>query len=145
MTRDDIVAEARRYLNVPYHRKGRSLQGLDCLGLLVMVGRHFEVPHIDEQDYSDWPHSDHVIIKKLGQYLTPMSPTLPMSQWPGLVGIFAERRLPGHAGIFSFLRDRVHLIHARVFPSAVMEECWDQVPHSEIRLIGLFAFPGMVD
>lgn len=145
MTRAEIITEARRYLGVRYQKKGRSERGLDCLGLLVMLGRTFDVPHTDAQDYSDWPRSDHLILHTLDRYLIRQSPLTPPALWPGLVGVFAERRLPGHTGVFSERDRRVYLIHARINPPCVIEECWDQVPRHELRLIGLYAFPGMTD
>lgn len=141
MTRDDIVTEARRWLRTPYRKRGRDVKGIDCLGLLVMIGRHFEIPHTDEQDYSDWPRSDLLIVRKLAQYLVRVPPTL--TPLPGMVGCFAERRLPGHCGIFSKMHGEVHLIHARIRPASVVEESWRQMPMHELRLIGLFDFPGV--
>lgn len=38
MTRDQIVAEARRFLGAPWRRHGRSLAGIDCGGLAFCVG-----------------------------------------------------------------------------------------------------------
>lgn len=141
MTGAEIVAEARSWIGVPYRVRGRSRQGIDCLGLLVMIGRHFEIPHVDEQEYSSWPRHDHLILRRLAQHLV----RLPMTETPrpGLVGCFAERTLPGHVGIFSELYGALHLVHARVSPREVCEHAW--LPNSEMRLIGLFAFPGMTD
>jgi cell wall-associated NlpC family hydrolase len=140
MTRDEVVAEARRWLFVPYRKRGRTKYGLDCIGFLVVVGRAFAVPHKDEFEYSDWPQQDHMILRKLEQYLDPLPPD---TAKPGAIGVFAEARLPGHVGIFSMKHDVEHLIHARIRPGVVLEEPWRQVPRRELRLIGLFAFPGL--
>jgi cell wall-associated NlpC family hydrolase len=141
MTRAEIIAETRRWIGTRYVKRGRTEYGLDCLGLLVMVGRHFEIPHTDEQHYSDWPRGDLLILTRLSQYLRKLPPSTPLLA--GMVGVFAERRLPGHAGIFSELHGQTHLIHARIHPGKVIEECWGQVPNREFRLIGLFDFPGV--
>jgi len=139
MTREDVQAEARKWLDVPYRKRGRSSGGIDCIGLLVVVGRAFAVPH-EEHEYSDWPNPDHMALRVLGRYLTPLPPSTPL---PGLVGVFAERRLPGHIGFFTEKHGAPHLLHARIRPGVVSEESWSQVPHGELRLIGLFGFPGL--
>lgn len=140
MTREEVQAEARKWVRTPYRQQGRSARGLDCIGFLVVVGRAFNVPHQDECEYSNWPQQDHVILRKLALYLDRLPPSTDL---PGTIGVFAERRLPGHVGIFSLRNDRVHLVHARMVPRMVVEECWAQVPRSELRLIGLFGFPGL--
>lgn len=141
MTRDEIVTEARRWLRTPYRKRGRDEHGIDCLGLLVVIGRKFEIPHTDEQDYSDWPRHDLRILRTMAKYLLPVPPT--SSPLPGMVGIFAERSLPGHSGIFSQRHGQPYLIHARARPPQVVEECWTQMPMNHLRLIGLFDFPGV--
>lgn len=139
MTRNEIVAEARTWLNVPYRPRGRSRLGIDCLGLLVVVAQHFDVSHEDRQDYKLWPDKDHALIRALGTYLR----TLPMNDapQPGCVGLFCERTLPGHVGIFSLQHDTTHVIHARITPPRVLEQAW--VPGSEMRLIAMFDLPGV--
>jgi hypothetical protein len=141
MTRAEIEAETRRWVGTRYQKRGRANPGLDCLGLLVMVGRHFAIPHTDIQNYSDWPRGDHLILHTLDRFLRRLQPATPLL--PGMVGVFAERRLPGHTGIFSELHGQTHVIHARIYPGKVIEECWGQVPTRELRLIGLFDFPGV--
>lgn len=140
MTREEVYGEARKWLGTPYRQKGRTERGLDCIGFLVVVGQAFNVPHQDDLQYSDWPQQNHLVLRKLGEYLDRLPPSIAL---PGTVGVFAENRLPMHVGIFSEKLGRVHLIHARIVPRKVLEECWDQVPRSELRLIGLFGFPGL--
>lgn len=38
LKREDIVAAARRWLGVPFRHQGRSRQGIDCAGLIELVG-----------------------------------------------------------------------------------------------------------
>jgi hypothetical protein len=142
MTRDDIVAEARRWIGTPYRQKGRSARGLDCLGLLVMLGRAFDIAHVDAQDYSNWPREDLLVLRVLATHLTPLP--IQTERLAGCIGAFAERRLPGHVGVFSEQAGVVHLIHARTAPPMVVEEAWPNIRRTELRLIGLFALPGMV-
>jgi cell wall-associated NlpC family hydrolase len=46
VTRADVVTFGRTWLGVPWVHQGRSRQGVDCAGLLEMIGREFgmEVP-----------------------------------------------------------------------------------------------------
>jgi cell wall-associated NlpC family hydrolase len=140
MTRAEIVEQARCWLRTPYRKCGRDKHGLDCLGLLIMVGRHFNVPHTDTQHYSEWPRTDLLILKKLSQHLVRVPPT--QKPKPGMVGVFAELRLPGHVGIFSELHRTTHVIHARITPRQVVEESWPQLTE-QVRLVALFDFPGV--
>lgn len=140
MTRDDVIAAARRYLGVPYRKRGRSAHGLDCLGLIILIGRDLHVPHEDELDYSIHPSPDFTMLKRLAKYCIQVPPDTPK---PGLIGTFAESRLPGHIGVFSSKYGRDHLIHARIRPGRVIEESWDQIPHHQLRMVAMFAIPGM--
>jgi cell wall-associated NlpC family hydrolase len=140
MTRGEVQAEARKWLRVPYLHRGRTADGLDCIGFLIVVGRAFDIPHEDEHDYSLWPRQDLMILKKLGRFLDAIPPSTAL---PGTIGVFAERRLPGHVGIFSEKHNAVHLIHARISPGCVLEEAWQHMPRNHLRLIGLFGFPGL--
>lgn len=142
MTADEVVAAARGWLDVPYVKRGRERTGVDCLGLGVMVARELGVPHEDQVDYQLSPRADLLILRTLGRFLV-RQPAAPIR--PGLVGCFAERTHPGHIGIFSRKHGRIHLIHARRLPPRVVEESWEMIPRGELRLIGLFAFPGMTD
>lgn len=141
MTRDQVIAEAQSWVRVPFRKGGRSRTGVDCLGLLVVIGRALNVHHVDEPNYSQWPDPRRMLLKKLRQYLIEMPPN---SDLPGLVGAFAEKRLPGHVGIFTRKGGLVHLVHARMPPPhTVVEEDWSKVPAGEFHLLSLFAFPGM--
>ena len=141
MTRDDIQAEARKWLHVKFVQRGRSREGVDCIGLVVMIGRAFNVPYEDITDYSLWPRQDRLLMKKAGEYLPYLPPSTPL---PGTVGMFSERTLPCHVGIFSLKRGAVHLIHARIDPGCVIEEPWQHVPRDRLRLIAVFGWPGLV-
>jgi cell wall-associated NlpC family hydrolase len=143
MTRDQIVAEARKWDGVRYRDQGRSMRGVDCLGLLVMIGRALAVPHVDEPGYKSTPSADLLILRRLSQDLIPIAYT--DTPLPGTVGVFAEARLPGHVGIFTVKHGMLHLVHARMIPARVVEEPWNAVLKDSLRLIGLFAFPGVED
>lgn len=50
-TRHSIVAEARKYIGVPFMHKGRDITGIDCVGLIYMAFYKFiQIP--DPRGYS---------------------------------------------------------------------------------------------
>jgi len=55
--RIDVAAAADKYINVPFRHKGRSRKGVDCLGLLILVGH--DIGYLDKAnityDYSEQP------------------------------------------------------------------------------------------
>lgn len=38
ITRAAVIAEARKWIDVPYHHQGRTKFGADCIGLIVGIG-----------------------------------------------------------------------------------------------------------
>lgn len=140
MSPEDIVLEARSWVGVPYRERGRSRRGVDCLGLLVMLGRSFDVAHEDEAVYTSWPTDERRLAQRLEQYLTPLPPD---AIAPGVIGMFTQTRLPAHVGVFTEKHGVIHLIHARMNPRRVVEEAYAAIPRAELRLSGLFCFPAM--
>jgi len=55
--RQNIIAEARKYLGVKYEYRGRSAAGLDCAGLLYVVFNALIEVGSDFQDYPLYPKS----------------------------------------------------------------------------------------
>jgi hypothetical protein len=143
MTRAEVMAEARRWVNCRYRHKGRSELGVDCIGLLIVVGRAFRVPYEDQQHYTDYPTHERALIAALDAHLERRRIDEP---WDGLIGVFSERRLPAHVGIFSRLHGAQHLVHARLSERKVVEEFYDLDPLTRTyQLIALFAYPGLED
>jgi len=54
-TRQDIIDTARKYLGVRYKHQGRTVYGLDCLGLLVRVAHDLGLSKDDNTDYGPVP------------------------------------------------------------------------------------------
>ena len=144
MTRADVVAEARSWLGVPFRPKGRSRLGVDCIGLLVMIGTRFGVPHEDEQHYTDWPDPQRRMTRTLGRFLVQVGPADP---WDGTIGAFTTHRaLPGHVGVFSTKHGQRHLVHARMSERRVIEEPFDSDPRTRTMLIvARYRFPALED
>jgi hypothetical protein len=109
MTRDDIVREARSWINTPWRHEGRDRHGIDCAGLLVMLARAFNLSHDDIRGYARQPTGTG-FLEHLRRHLDPA----PLDgDLTGLVGIFSQKKFPCHTGIFSYLHGQPHLINAR--------------------------------
>jgi hypothetical protein len=136
-----VVAEARSWLGVSYRQKGRTGNGLDCIGLIVVVGQTLGVEHIDEQHYTDWPDPERRMIYTLDRYLNRTSADEP---WDGTIGVFAQNGLPGHLGFFTTKHGVRHLVHAAMAHRRVLEEPYDNDPVTrKYRLIVRYRFPGL--
>ncbi|HWP59522.1 MAG TPA: hypothetical protein VNL14_16640 [Candidatus Acidoferrales bacterium] len=53
---EEIIAEARTWLEVPWVHQGRSRHGVDCLGLPVNVAHHFRLTDRDYVTYGYTPN-----------------------------------------------------------------------------------------
>ena len=42
-----------KYLGIPYRHRGRSLKGLDCWGLVVLVYKDFGIDILDLKSYRE--------------------------------------------------------------------------------------------
>lgn len=106
MTRADIVSAARAYLGVRYVHQGRSTAGMDCLGLLICVGRDLGfLPHdYDRQDYTHQPSAP-VLLAGMTDRLQPIA--LAEAQ-PGDILVLASAGQPVHVGI----KSDVGIVHA---------------------------------
>lgn len=51
---DDVVAQARQWLGVPFRHQGRSRKGCDCLGLLIGVAAEQGLLARDGQPLTAW-------------------------------------------------------------------------------------------
>ncbi len=142
MTRDEIIAEARRYKTsrngkpARWTHKGRTPMGLDCIGLLVLVGRTFDVPIRDLTDYSNFPDG------RLVEHLTNHLVWRPDAR-PGAVVVLRDGYLPCHVGIIAEMYGKPTLIHASLARRGVCEENFEPKWKSLTR--GFLDFPQVQD
>lgn len=140
MTRQDIIDEARKWLGVPWRHQGRTRRGVDCVGLVVMVGQALNIPHEDRTDYGREP-AEHTLIDHMRKYLSPV-PGLAIN--PGIVAVFRQSRYPCHVGIFSEINGVIHVINSRADARKVIEEPFVDGRHG-LSLLHLLSFPGLDD
>lgn len=138
MKRQEIVTEARRYLGKPWRHRGRSMTGVDCIGLICCVGSAFDVPYEDIDGYSRNPDGrfvDH--IKQFMIYREPQTVIV------GSAVVLRDNHQPCHIGIITEKYGALYLLHASLSKRQVVEEEWDGFWKANFRCA--LDFPGVVD
>lgn len=141
MTRDQIVAEARRYvaLETKWRHIGRSEQACDCIGLVLLVGWSFGLPFKDaKENYRRQPEGEKFVdlIRKQTVLTEP-----PLK--PGMIVVLRESTLPCHVGIIAERHGHLRLIHSTAERGKVWEEDWNR--HWQSRYRCALDFPGVED
>lgn len=113
----DVTTEARKYLGTPFHHQGRLLgKGIDCVGLLVCVGRSLGLMDYDNPTYPRQP-AEGLLLKELDHCMDSI-PVADTEEGDLLVFWFAPRsKLPQHVG---FRTDR-GLLHTYADVGKVVE------------------------
>lgn len=130
--REDIVTVARSYLGVPFKKGGRDRQGIDCVGLLVLVGREVGLHIEDTVDYSFNPE-----VKKFIEVIYSQSVRIPMNPIPiGSIGIFKQTIFPMHTGIIAKHPDSsvLTVINANLKRKCVVEQPLSEWQHDFLQL-----------
>lgn len=132
MRPSEIIAEARTWLGTPFHHQGRVKGvGVDCIGLVVGVGRDLGLVDYDTTDYGRIPNPV-VMGKGLREHLIQTDQIV-----PGCVLWFAFTQAPMHLGIVT----DSGLIHAYATAEKVVETGLDEQWVKRTR--GVFLFPGV--
>lgn len=141
LTRNSIVEEARTYIDVPFKHQGRLRSGIDCIGLVILVAKHFGIV---EQEFEDTnyprrsPHSQAFIDRFKAKLI--QKPNNKMQ--PGDVVILKADIFPCHCGIIGERNGELTVIHAYAARRKVLEEYflaseWDK------QHVATFEFPGI--
>ncbi len=140
MTRDEIIEEARKYVaaKTPWRHRGRTMTGVDCIGLVCCVGGAFDIPYEDIDGYSRNPDGRFVEhVKKFMVYREPQTIV------KGCAVVLRDAHQPCHIGIISERYDRPYLIHSSLQKRQVVEEEWDSFWIQRFRCA--LDFPGVID
>lgn len=132
ISRDDIVKAARSYLGVPFKKGGRVREGIDCVGLLVLVGRDLGLHIEDTIDYSFNPE-----VKKFVEVIYSQSVRIPMNPIQiGSIGIFKQTIFPMHTGIIAKSPESGELtvINANLKHKCVIEQPLSEWQHDFLQL-----------
>jgi cell wall-associated NlpC family hydrolase len=137
ISRDEVVAEARKWIGTRWVHQGRSEQGIDCAGLLIMVGNALGLPAEDLQGYRRSPDG-----KTFQQHIIKQTTFEPQPR-PGSLGMFREARFPTHTGIFAERDGQLTLIHAYMPYGRVLEEPF--IHEWPTQLVAVRNFIGVID
>jgi len=136
-TFQDIVVEAKSWLGVRFKKGGRDRMGVDCVGLLVNVGRNVGLEIDDSIDYSFSPEP-----AKFQNLVYGQTVGLPAQGLrPGSIILLRQSIFPMHTGILS--RDehgRLTIINANLHKRQVVEE-----PYADWKdkVIGIRSYKGV--
>lgn len=111
------MAEARRWIDTPYHHEGRQRgASCDCIGLVIGVARGLGLACPSDRDlprYTRWPH-DHIAERTASALMEVATEGSIEAAASGQVGLFWWRD-PGHGQhfcIFGEVGGRRTMIHA---------------------------------
>jgi cell wall-associated NlpC family hydrolase len=134
MIKADIVTEARSWIGTPWRHQGRSRDGIDCAGLVILIAQRVGGIDFDKTDYPRQA-SDETMLALCARFLAPVR-----ELQPGDVAVFAfeNQRHIGIVGDYVF--GGLSLIHAYALaPRRVVETRLDGKWLARMR--GAFRFP----
>ena len=116
--RNELVRIARTWLGVPFAHQGRNRAGVDCGGLLIVVGREAGLEIIEPDAYSMSP--DPAVIRT--SLLAHCDPIQISDAQPGDVYWISFAGEPRHVALAS----DIGIIHAWASPKKVVEHRVDE-------------------
>lgn len=138
MMSDDIIRVARSALGVPFRHQGRSLLGLDCVGLILYVADCLGITCTDVEGYSRRP-SGGLLETAFDQHVSLgiLMRVDPDAMQPGDFLMMRFEREPQHIAILT----GENIIHSHLAVGKVCEHRLDDKWRSRIvrvyRLIGV--------
>ena len=133
---DDIIAKAKEYVDVRYKHLGRSILGLDCIGLIIRVANDLGITDYDTVGYSRRPN-----LAEFHRELKNELVAIPLaSLGNGDVVLMNEPRWPCHVGFYEVdEKGEAYIIHAWAVPRRVLRE--KVGPARRQKFIRAYRFP----
>lgn len=127
-----MVVSAHKYIGVPFFHAGRSVYGLDCVGLLVLAAKDAGVDVPDETSYSPFINADY-----LKSRIDMVCRELTLGEEPqvGDLVLFRVSRSPQHMALISDLKPMT-IIHSFQTIGRVIEHELDA--HWNKRVAGYY-------
>jgi cell wall-associated NlpC family hydrolase len=146
VTPDRIIEESKKFLNVPFHHRGRSTLGLDCLGLIIAAFKRCDIiiPSDDGSNYYPtwWRNQenrlhDHLLKNNFEEVTIPQKGDIVTFR------LLGKKYPPHHCGII--ISDG-KIIHVCGIGSELERRCKiENIPGSFMRRIGsYFRYKGYV-
>lgn len=137
ITREVIVAEARKWKDVKWRHEGRNENGIDCVGLAVVVAKGLDLFHYDVTGYTRQPTS----LDMLVHFRANMTEKPVGDAKPGDIVIFRDGQFPFHVGMIADKYGELSLIHAYAGRKKVIEELY--LPEWSKLALACFEFIGL--
>lgn len=135
ITGADILAEARTWTGTPFHHQGRLKGvGVDCLGLVVGVGRSLGLSQADGTGYPRQPDGRALLAGMDAAYQRLVLGR----QKPGDILVFRIRMAPQHLAL---LTEQGGMIHVHAAVGRVVETGLDA--GWAARLVAAHRYPGV--
>lgn len=134
-SREDIVSAARRYLGVRYLHQGRTRQGIDCAGLVMLVARDCDIPACDVMGYGRVPDGSS-LRATLDQQASPVE-----QYQPGDILLLRFRRDPQHLAIVTDHPHGLGMIHSYQGAGRVVEHRIDE--QWAARVVAAYSYQGV--
>ncbi len=132
---EDVVRQARTWLNTPYHHQGRLKGvGVDCAGLIIGVAHELGLSQFDVDGYSARPDGDS-LRRLCEQHMGRLAID---ALQPGDVLLFQFDAHPGH---LAFLSDAQAILHAYLPRRRVVEHGLDAAWWRQV--VGCYRLPGV--
>ncbi len=115
-----VVERARDYIGAPWAHLGRTIRGIDCIGLIFCVANDlgFVPDSADLLNYDRMPEG-HKLLMEIGKWGRRINPK---DAVPGDVLITRENmNLPNHCGFLAGDKNEPTIIHAYVRKGEVLE------------------------
>lgn len=138
--RYDVINEARKWLGVKWRHQGRTKLGIDCAGLIILVGKSLGLADYDTVNYQRRTHGTNF----LNHFKMNMTQKPILDAEPGDVLLFRDNQFPCHSTIVSEIGGVQTIIHAHAFRRKVLEERLDQGDWMNLR-VACFKYMGLDD
>lgn len=132
-TKSDQIAQS--LLEFPFKKKGRDPEGIDCLGIIILYFKAFDVEIPDYSGIEDWGEYDEEYVKAIPKLVRKLEPE-EKPQVGDIVVFSKAQELTGslnHAGIF--LGDS-NFLHACLRLNVRIDHLWD--PSWKPKIYGYF-------
>lgn len=140
LKREDIIREAKTWIDVPYKHAGRDRFGIDCIGPIIKVGHALNIFTFDIINYSKRPTSNY-LLSLMKQHMDRIKITDAKS---GDVLVCREPRHPCHCGFLEITKESQRFfIHAYAPARKVVREAL--VRERDERVTLAFKYRGIAE